>query len=255
MTFIANPFVLFGGDDADALAFITATGITDTTQKDAIKTLVAAIKSAGIWTKMYAIYPLVGGAIGSHKYNLKDPRDLNAAYRLTASGSITHDANGVTGGGGYLDTNLNGSTVLSKTNMSFGFYCRTNSDELFSDMGTSSGGGHCEFLTRFSNTTYLDMPTETDRITIANSNSSGLFCGTLGASSRSIYRNGSSIKDQASAAGTDFENATICLLTGEGRTSSRNLAFGFIGQYLTSGEVSAYYTAVQAYQTSLSRQV
>jgi hypothetical protein len=36
----------------------------------------------GIWRKTHAIYPLLGGTASAHKFNLKDPRDLNAAYRL-----------------------------------------------------------------------------------------------------------------------------------------------------------------------------
>ncbi len=47
--------------DPDAQAFITAAGITDATQQSAINTLVTDLKGYGIWTKMKAIYPFVGG--------------------------------------------------------------------------------------------------------------------------------------------------------------------------------------------------
>ena len=70
------------GVDADAQAFITAAGITDSTQQSAIDTLVKQLKGYGIWSKMKAVYPFVGGTATTHKYNLKDPRDLNAAFRL-----------------------------------------------------------------------------------------------------------------------------------------------------------------------------
>jgi hypothetical protein len=45
--------------DADALAFITAAGITDATQQSAINQLVITLKGLSIWTKMKAIYPFV----------------------------------------------------------------------------------------------------------------------------------------------------------------------------------------------------
>jgi len=95
--------------DPDALAFITAAAITDNTQKLAIDTLVISLKSYGIWTKMKAIYPMVGGTASTHKFNLKDPRDLNAAFRLTFLGGWTHNLLAATANGsnGYADTFFN----------------------------------------------------------------------------------------------------------------------------------------------------
>ena len=75
---VGTPYV----SDPDAIAFLMAAGITDGTQAAAINTLVIRMKADGIWTKMKAIYPFVGGSAASHKWNLKDPRDLDAAYRL-----------------------------------------------------------------------------------------------------------------------------------------------------------------------------
>ncbi len=80
--------------DTDAQAFITATNITDSTQQSAINTLVLDLKSANIWSKMKAIYPFVGGTASSHKFNLKDPRDLDVAFRLQFYGGGTHSSNG-----------------------------------------------------------------------------------------------------------------------------------------------------------------
>ena len=54
---------------------------------------------------MKALYPFVGGTATSHKFNLKDPRDLDAAFRLQFNGGWTHNSNGVTPNGtnGYAD--------------------------------------------------------------------------------------------------------------------------------------------------------
>jgi hypothetical protein len=92
--------------DPNAQAFITAAGITDPTQQSAINSLVVGLKATGIWTKMIAIYPFVGGTASSHKYNLKDPRDLDIAYRLTFGGGWGHTSNGIVGNGAntYADT-------------------------------------------------------------------------------------------------------------------------------------------------------
>ena len=92
-----------GGDayDTDAQAFFTAVeggGDTlTTTEKDATNQLVLDLKSDGIWTGMYAIYPFVGATSTSTKWNLKDPRDLDAAYRVSWTGTANFTADGITG--------------------------------------------------------------------------------------------------------------------------------------------------------------
>ena len=65
----------FRTKDADVIAFIKATGITDGTEFSAINYLVLDLKNKGLWTKINTLYPFVGGTATTHKYNLKDPRD------------------------------------------------------------------------------------------------------------------------------------------------------------------------------------
>jgi len=76
--------------DTDAQAFLTATGITDLTISNAINDLVVGLKADSLWTKYKAIYPCVGGTAFTHKFNLKDPRDLDAAFRLTYMMGLLH---------------------------------------------------------------------------------------------------------------------------------------------------------------------
>ena len=76
--------------DPDAESFLTAAAITDPIISGAINTLVVQMKADNIWTKMKAIYPFVGGTASTHKWNLKDPRDLDAAFRLQFFGGWTH---------------------------------------------------------------------------------------------------------------------------------------------------------------------
>jgi alkaline phosphatase len=59
--------------DTDAKAFLTASQVADTIQQSAINDLVLDLKSANIWTKMKAVYPIVGGTALTHKWNLKNP--------------------------------------------------------------------------------------------------------------------------------------------------------------------------------------
>ena len=75
--------------DPNAAAFIAAAGITNSTEIAAINTLTLSLKSNNLWNNLQVIYPFVGGTAASSKWNLKDPRDLDAAFRLSFYGGYT----------------------------------------------------------------------------------------------------------------------------------------------------------------------
>lgn len=118
------------GLDASATAFSNAAGLVDTTQRTAINTLVKDLKRFGLWSKIKAFYPFVGGSATSHKYNLVDPRDTDDAYRLTFSGGWTHNANGIKSNGSNTSANtyLNLRTVFGATSTehNLGIYINEN---------------------------------------------------------------------------------------------------------------------------------
>ena len=118
------------GYDADAEAFITSASLTDVTQKAAVNTLVNDLKRFGLWTKIKAFYPFVGGNAESHKWNLKDPRDSNDAYRLTFAGGWTHTSMGVKTNGSNTTANtyLNLRTIFGATSTehNLGIYINEN---------------------------------------------------------------------------------------------------------------------------------
>ena len=70
--------------------------------------MVVSLKSASLWSEFYALYPFVSGSAIGHKYNLIDPQDTDAAYRLTFLGGITHSSTGMQGKGitGYANTHF-----------------------------------------------------------------------------------------------------------------------------------------------------
>ena len=68
--------------DADAQRFIDSSGISNNTNKLALYNLAKQLKDSSLWAKFIAIYPMIGGTASTTKWNLKDPRDLDAAYRL-----------------------------------------------------------------------------------------------------------------------------------------------------------------------------
>ncbi len=112
---LKNWFLNSGSTSSNpAQAFISAWGIVDATEVAQLPILVSAFQSAGVYNICDAIYPFIGGLSGSntsHKGNLRNPADSDAAFRLSFSGGWTHSYNGAAPNGttGYADTFYNPS--------------------------------------------------------------------------------------------------------------------------------------------------
>jgi hypothetical protein len=260
MSFIINPFV-YPSIDPDCAAFLTATGITDSTISGAICTLVTSLKSANLWTKLNAIYPFVGGTATTHSFNLRN----TAQYQISWSGGVTHNANGITGNGTNALGNTNyGLSLFSQNNLSYGLYCRTNSVT-----GGSNGADDSSFVGNviyLKNTDFNTYFSANNFILNGNANyitdTRGLFIvNRLVSTSKTLSRNGSVIRTDASTSIVASATINFYWLTRNRPGNvpiaydNRNLAFGFFGVGLTTGEQSTLYTAIQTFQTTLGRQV
>ena len=270
-----------GGIDADAQGFITAAGITDPTQQSAIDTLVTDLKNYGIWNQMFAIYPFVGGSASTHKWNLKDPRNLDAAFRLVFYGGLTHSSNGIlpNGSTGYADTFFVPSTYINTTDYgSLGIYLRTNSIDATQQMDMSSQtlsggvGGEFTLHSAFQNTNassaftceFIQSATFTYRraVIATTTNTTGFWAGSQNNTTMHFQRNGTSVSPtlEVKVANRTIPNVKLPIFGqnyngGMRRYTKRQAAFAFIGKQLTATQLSNYYTAVQAFQTTLGRQV
>jgi hypothetical protein len=250
--------------DADAQAFITAASITDPTQQAAINQLVVSLKGYSLWTKMKAVYPFVGGTSTTHKWNLKNPLDTDAAFRMTFHGGVTHSSNGITfATNGYADTKWLPSANSTTSNVSGGAYSRTNLTADYALLGSLG----------FSFNGLLITPKSASGITYYGANNyivdgsgnfvtdtRGLFHVNRDSSTVSrLYRNGTSI----STTTPSISEAPIyaVYLGARNKTGTAesyfngNLAFAFLGDTLNSTEATNLYTAVQAFQTTLGRNV
>ena len=251
--------------DADAQAFITAAGITDATQISAIDTLVKALKAASLWTKFYAIYPFVGGTASTHKWNLCDPRDLDAAFRLAFSGGLTHSATGILPNGvnGYANTYFNVFSQLAQNNLCGTYYSRTNSSINGRDFGVNAVSFNQAFYLLIKNADGNYAIRVNTSITTANAmaDSSGFFAiNRLNATNQQLYRNGGGIVDAAVASvpcisDNLFLFATNKVTVGADSFTNRECAFASFGDGLSVAEHGTLNTIVQAFQTTLGRAI
>lgn len=246
--------------DPDAQAFITAAGITDPTQQSAINTLVVNLKGYNIWTKMKAIYPIVGGSAATHKFNLKDPRDLDAAFRLQFSTGWTHSSTGMTPNGtAFADTYLTASTSLSLNSSHISYYSRTNIDELKYDMGSATDPNRYITIALRQAGSFRSLINDGTTDLISNSDSKGFYIGNRTASNiKNGWKNGTKVINVATASGAlDTRKIYLGALNAgyAAFPSTKQCAFSSIGDGLTDTEATNFYTAVQAYQTTLGRQV
>lgn len=255
------------GFDADAQAFFdrvtTAGGSLSNTEKTAVNQLVLDMKSYSIWTKMKAIYPMVGASSAACAQNLK-----SSSFTGTFSSGWTIASTGVTPNGtsAYMDTGLNTSTNLTKTSAHLSMYVRNNINESSYDFANASDAGQTTNPTflisiySINNKAYFGLADSSYGTSANSTDSRGFWCGgTNGSSSQTLYRNGSSFATGTQGSGS-FANNNIYLGASNGNGTAsffakKQYAFASIGDGLSATEASNFYTAVQAFQTTLSRQV
>jgi len=262
----ANAPAIISGNDTDAQAFIAAAGITDTTQQSAINTLVLNFKSYGIWTKMKAIYPMVGGTANAHKLNLKDPRDIDAAFRLGFYGGWIHSSTGAkpNGSTGYADTFVKPSTDLTLNGAGISYYARTLKEAVgaYAGNGVTMGGGLgvaelSIFADYASGVDYLANNSSEFSGGVLLKQQTGLIHNTrIISSSFKVYRNGSTVYTLPLGSGNRTAlSLYIGAVNGYNDRSNVECSFSAIDTGLTDAEAANYYTAVQTFQTTLGRQV
>lgn len=257
-TTAADLTVQSAGFDADAQAFFdrvtTAGGTLTTTEQNAVNTLVIQMKADGIWTKMKAIYPMVGASAAACAQNLK-----SASFTGVFTTGWTFASTGATGNGAsaYMDTNFNPNTSLNVNSKHLSYYSRNNFincqigifqnniDQIF-----YIGGGYYNILS--SNVTGHSP------IILASTRGFIIASRTSSETGSITYLNNVNIgNDLRPATGNPNNNIWINARNSNvsGTASNNQCAFTSIGDGLTDTEAANFYTAVQAFQTSLNRQV
>lgn len=275
-----TPFAFYGGVsapapppsyDPDAAAFFAAvTGSGDVltpTEKNAVNDLVVGLKADGIWGKFQALYPFVGGTATAHKWNLMNPLDTDAAFRITWYGGWTHSVNGVEGNG----TNTGGLTYYRPTthatlnDFHWSFYVNGGTDTTVADydfggfaasndwiltMAYNNATAPFTHYVNFNGFGYQSIPQSTAR---------GMLIGLQDPSATNttqLYKDATRIINASQTQNNVNSDLGLgCSWRGSATDpSARRFALASIGYGLDTSEAPDFYNRVQTYQTALGRQ-
>jgi len=249
--------------DPDAVAFLAAAGITDPTIESAINTLVVDLKAASLWTEMEIIYPYVGGTSTTCKWNLKNPLDTDAAYRMTFPNGGTFSSNGfnTNGTSHYGNTNMIGTAIGAGTNDfhisiyakdltaegGFDFGCRNNTQWLSGNMRNATDQYNARAFNNSLSTSAIGANTDTQGFyTISRQSSTSFIYGWNGAYLTGVQTStGQPSFNLVFGAYNDY--GTIGLF------QARTYQTITVGNGLNSSELDTLQTIMETFNNSLSR--
>jgi len=255
---IINPYRFAAAYNPLTTAWIAATSETDTTILNALNTFEAGLIANSLTGKFNALYPFVGGNAAKHAFNFMN----TSTFAISFVGGWTHSSTGAlpNGTNSNADTTLVPLTTLSLNNAHLSVYTRTNTN-----VGVDIGVGQSVptrnmFLASRTGGSAIGSINQINNSSVATADSLGHFVASrTGVNTIDVYKNGASIF-ASSEVSTILPSVSIYLgarrfnATLDNR-AARQLAFATIGSGLTAGEISTLYTLIQAFQTSLSRNV
>jgi hypothetical protein len=261
-----------GGGDADATAYINAIiaagGTLSGAQQTAIDTFFVDLKADGIYSKLYFMYPFLGGVANSNKINALNP----GTYDLTFNGPWTHSTTGSyaenqeTSPSSYADTGYDINTSTADSNWSFGYIHKPKTTG--APYGYSGTGPSSNYMVAGWSGTGMDIfyPNFTGIASIVNSG--GAFFGLVRNASNSWK--GAGIASGSAASG-GFTYSTNQTSTWSAPGSTTNIwynrinpsgfnswglyTFGFAGQALSDSEMTNLAINVNSLQIAIGNNI
>jgi hypothetical protein len=216
---------------------------------------------------MKAVYPFVGGTAFSCKWNLKDPRDLDVAYRLVPGGGLTYSNFGVLSNGvnSCYFTNIYPNVDLTLNDAHMSIYSNLEFTDTMTDlglvMGSTDGSYNDRFLAVISNNNtgssfqHNDIPSIVD---LVESTKLGYYVNTRTSStSNKLFKNGALVAANTTANSKTMPTFQMYLgawnVGGNNRSANRRMATVTVGGGLSDSESVALNNAVHAFNTTLGR--
>lgn len=251
--------------DTDAQAYFTAnTAITSDADKSAINDFYLGLKSDGIYTKINGMHFPIWQNASNNKWNLINPVDTDAGYRLTYATGILHEANGIRGNGtsAYANTYFLPSTN-NYDNQSFGAYCTidNNNSGVIMGVNTSAAGGPAvNMQPRNTANAFRQQMSSTTVGSVANTQSLGFF-QMVRNSGTTIFAVKNNTVTNISLNGTNIIDKKLYYLAQNNYDfstsgySTKRIAFAYFGQALTTTQATNFYSRVQTLMTHFGIQV
>ena len=241
--------------DADAQAFfnrVAAAGGTLTlTEQTAVNTLVVTMKADGTWTAMKAVYPMVGASAAACAQNLKS---ASFTGTFTATG-WTFASSGITSNGSsaYFDTTCRVVTDLTNFDLSWAHSGST---------GSWNGAFDGSSVVGFNNKTQIGLQNLTS-VTGTIPSSFRMMSGSVNSSASNdaiLYFDGT----QQSVYTANSMSSDIAFILGALNTGTFptvtpiifnivNISTLTLGSKLNGTQMGNLYTAIDTFNTSLSR--
>ena len=253
--------------DTNASAYFSAAGITNTSVKTAINNFVVSLKAQGLWTKLYAFYPIVGNLTQS-SYNLVTP----GSYQVTWADTPTITSNSIAFNGTtqYGNTNFSPIAVagFSMNDVSFGCWDATGFNSRTEiPMGTTQDSGFQRIRAVWFNTNsnILDIMSNNDTTSrvVFLSQAVGHWHFQRLSNVTSVYFNGASYGTNSSAGDISiiptnkiFIGATSDGVAGANTPalySQKTYKFFYIAKGLTGPQITTFNTLLTTLNTALGR--
>ena len=259
--------------EKEAIKLISV-GVFSSNEIIAVNTLIKSFKRFNLWDKYYAIYPFLGATASSCKWNIKDIRDEDSAFRLiypNGSSYFNFTNYGMEFTGvqkSYAVTNLIPSIVF-KGSDAFSMGCYVNGGTLTggpypSTMGTSSTADKEQTLSLRTSGKYFIFQGEVlSFVSTSNTNYTGFFYGNSApvGSNATLFRNQTAIGTQLVTDATKLSTTPMWLgninvNSGDSSLCYSNVRMGIalIGKSLNSAEYSLLQMTIQQFVKSLNRE-
>lgn len=253
--------------DTDAISYINVS--SNALYQDIIDDTFKSLKSSNLYSKIQAFYPFLGTTQAQHKWNAKNPLDVDAAFRLVFTGGGTHSNLGYqcNGTNAYANTFLTPSVVQNINSNGFTITVGTNNSVVGSaaeEMGAYVSETNSSVLTAkedntlFTRIASFNNNTNVNRVRITGTNEArGIYTGTKTASNLHKLIRNSVVLGSGKGAGTlpsvPVWIGALNLNNSPYGYSNQRIQFVAIHEGLTDAEVQTLHTIIDAFETAVGR--
>jgi hypothetical protein len=197
----------------------------------------------------------------AYKYNLKDPQDTDAAFRLKIFGTWTFTPTGAkpNGTNAYMDTMLVPNSIMNYNSQSYFIYKTSINTGVACEFGVTNF--ETKGINLFLNSGYNTI----NEFVLSNPFSSSTIAGAYilnrnNSNDKKVFRNGTLFQTITSTAlnltlSNLYLGARNTFGAGAEYFTNTQTRFFSVGDGLNDAEAAAFYTIVQQFQTALNRQV